>query len=300
MNKDIYASVFDRIITEMEHGNTPWVKPWRSLGRADALPYNAVTGREYSGGNVFALWFAGLPYTSSGWLTFKQAISAGCVVRKGEKGTPVYYMSVADSKQPTDDDKKPNRYFFAKGFTVFNLDQLDELEPGKLAALKTKHLDDNTFAAPVGELARVATADAFVRGTGADIRHGGDRACFIPSLDLIKMPEPGTFSAPDTYYGTLFHELTHWTGHESRLNRITPAAFGSADYAFEELVAELGAALLSALHGMDTVTQSAAYLRSWAKACRQSPDMFARAASYAQKAIDSMAHADDAAELIAS
>lgn len=302
-NRDIYATVFDAITREMEEGRTPWVKPWRSMGRGNALPYNAVTGRPYSGGNVFALWFAGMPYGSTGWVTFKQAIGEGCVVRKGEKGTPVYYMSTSTGKKDTNatpetDETGRRSFFFAKQFTVFNVDQLDELEPGALETLRNRH--GGTTAPVESEFLRNETADQFIAATGADIRHGGDRAFYVPTFDRIQMPPAESFDMTDGYYGTLFHELGHWTGHESRLNRITPAAFGSPDYAFEELVAELSAALLSAMHGMDTVTQSAAYLRSWAKACRQSPDMFARAASLASKAVGFLSPVEAEPELLAA
>lgn len=292
---DIYANVFSAVITEMENGNAPWAKPWAAAD-GHAMPYNAATGRRYTGGNVLALWLAGMGHTSNGWLTFKQAISAGCVVRKGEKGTPVFYMSVAEKtkRDEASDENAVSRFFFAKGFTVFNVDQLDELESGALAKLKARHAIP---AAPLSAHERNAAADAMVTATGADIRHGGNSACFIPALDLVKMPELNDFDRPDSYYSTLFHELTHWSGHESRLNRITPAKFGSPDYAFEELVAELGAAFLGATFQYDTITQNAAYLRHWAKKCRETPDLLARAASLASKAVAFLAPTEDAAEV---
>lgn len=286
-NAEIYAKVFANVIAEMEQGRAPWAKPWAAKD-GHATPYNAVTGRRYSGGNVVALWFAGMDYTSNGWLTFKQAIGASCVVRKGEKGTAVFYMSV--SKRTKEDgatgESKEERFFFAKSFTVFNVDQLDELEPGALAKLKARH------AAPVARKAdheRNADADAMVTATGARIIHGGDVACFIPARDIVKMPELSSFDRVDSYYSTLFHELTHWSGGEARLNRITPAKFGSADYAFEELVAELGAAFLGATFQYDTTTQNAAYLRHWAAKCRETPDLLARAASLASRAVEFLA-----------
>jgi antirestriction protein ArdC len=282
-NNEIYAKVFESVIAEMEQGRAPWAKPWRSEG--GAMPYNAITGRRYSGGNVVALWFSGMAFTSNAWLTFKQAIGASCVVRKGEKGTPVYFMSVAKRTKDEGSEEKEQRFFFAKSFTVFNVDQLEELEEGALAKLKAKH----TVAITTTDHERNETADAMVAATGATIRHGGDVACFIPALDVVKMPNLSDFDRPDSYYSTLFHELTHWTGHESRLNRITPAKFGSSDYAFEELVAELGASFLGATFQYDTITQNAAYLRHWAKKCRETPDLLARAASLASRAVEFLA-----------
>lgn len=293
-NAEIYAKVFESVIAEMEQGRAPWVKPWRDLGgRGDAMPYNAVTGRRYSGGNIVALWFAGMAYDSNGWVTFKQALSADCVVRKGEKGTAVFFMSVLDKKAKAGEEEapgKPSRMFFAKAFTVFNVEQLDELKPGALDTLRNKHRQP---AGPVvvSEVVRNAAADAMIDSTGARITHGGSSACFVPSLDVIRMPIAGSFDSADSYYGTLFHELVHWTGHEARLNRIVPAAFGSPDYAFEELVAELGAAFCSATFGYNGITQSAAYLRHWAAKCRETPDLLVKAASLASKALEFLAPA---------
>lgn len=281
---DTYAKVFDAIITEMEQGRAPWVKPWTATGAGGSAPYNAITGRPYSGGNVFALWLAGMAYALPAWLTFKQALAADCVVRKGEKGTTIFYMSTSTARTPDDDTdtRRPSKFFFAKAFTVFNIDQLDELKTGALDALRAKC----NAPAPMSLFERLENAEQMVAATGATIRHGGAIAAYIPTVDGVVMPAPESFTGRDAYYSTLFHELTHWTGHASRLDRLTPAKFGAPEYAFEELVAELGAAFLSASFGFDTVTQSAAYLRTWAKACRQSPDMFARAASLASKAAE--------------
>jgi len=276
----VYAEVFENIIREMEQGNAPWVKPW--VGG----PYNAATGRRYSGGNVIALLFAGAKYQSQGWLTWNQAIEAGCVVRKGEKSTSVFFMSKAVKKATqgdgaTEADNDPASYFFARGFRVFNLEQLDELEPGALEALKARHTPETLEG-----FEAIEEAEELVTRSGADITHGGGVACYVPSLDVIRMPDPETFTSREGYYATLFHELAHWTGADCRLKRITPARFGSETYAFEELVAELASAFLSGRFGFAQVSQSAAYLKGWAKACRQHPEMLAKAASLAQKAAD--------------
>ena len=277
----VYADVFEQIIREMEQGRTPWVRPWTGGG-----PYNAATGRRYSGGNVIALIFAGAQYSTQGWLTWNQAIEAGCVVRKGERSTTVFFMSKAVKKAtqgngPTVADEDPASYFFARGFRVFNLDQLDELEPGALASLKARHTPETLQG-----FEAIEEAEELVERSGAEITHGASLACYIPALDAIRMPDPETFTSREGYYATLFHELAHWTGGEKRLKRITPARFGSADYAFEELVAELASAFLSGRFGFAQISQSAAYLKGWAKACRQHPEMLAKAASLAQKAAD--------------
>lgn len=273
----VYADVFENIIREMEQGNAPWVKPW--VGG----PYNAATGRRYSGGNVIALLFAGAKYQSQGWLTWNQAIEAGCVVRKGEKSTSVFFMSKAVKKTSETEEEtgKPGSYFFARGFRVFNLEQLDELEPGALEKLKARHTPETLEG-----FEAIEEAEELVTRSGADITHGGGVACYVPSLDVIRMPDPESFTSREGYYATLFHELAHWTGADRRLKRITPARFGSETYAFEELVAELASAFLSGRFGFAQVSQSAAYLKGWAKACRQHPEMLAKAASLAQRAAD--------------
>ena len=280
-NNDVYAKVFADVVTQMEQGVAPWVRPWTG---APSLPYNAVTGEQYRGGNVLALWVAGMPYRANGWCTFKQALDAGCVVRKGEKGTTVFFMNTAPRKRTDRDDttEKTSRYFFAKAYTVFNVEQLSDLPGNEGAVAELRARCEQPDERPAFE--RCEAAEALARDTGAQIEHGGSRACYIPSRDLIQMPTRESFLESQHYYGTLFHELAHWSGHERRLNRITPSVFGSPEYAFEELVAELAAAFLCARVGLDVVSQSASYLQGWAKACREHTNLLPRAASAAQAA----------------
>lgn len=275
-NADVYAKVFGGIVEAMKQGKTPWVRPWKG---GVAIPHNAVTGRPYSGGNVIALWFraSSEAWSSAAFVTYKQAQAAGCVVRKGEKGTAVYFMSRAEKKD--DHDETVGTYFFARQFVVFNVAQLDEVETGALAKL-TPTAD----ARP--EIESIVAADMMVSATGAAIAHNPTdaRAYYAPAIDLINMPPRRFFDSTAGYYGTLFHELTHWTGADTRLKRVLTGKFGKPEYAFEELVAELGAAFLSASVGLDVVTQSAAYLSSWIRACEDHPELLARAASLAQAA----------------
>lgn len=272
-NRDVYAKVFGNIVDEMAKGNLPWSRPWKG-----GMPYNAVSGRRYSGGNVVALWFtaAARNWNTLGFVTFKQALAADCVVRKGEKGTSVYYMSRVEKKGQETDDKET--YFLAKCFVVFNVEQLDELKPGALAKL----------VQPTAVVDAVEEAEEIIAATGAKIRYDGsqDKAYYAPATDSITMPIREAFTSTGGFYGTLFHELTHWTGHASRCNRNLTGKYGNADYAFEELVAEIGSAFLSARFGMESVTQSAAYLQSWVKGCKEHPELLARAASLAQAAAD--------------
>lgn len=309
-NRDVYAKTFERVIAAMERGVTPWHRPWsaqRSKAGLGSLPFNAATGRSYSGGNVWGLmaWQMDCGYETAGWVTFRQALTLGLVVRKGEKSAPVFFMSKLVKKGKTEEgEDSTDSIFFARGYNVFNLDQLDETEPGAMAKLKAKlglSAGEGQEAEREGDAEAfdyLDAADAAVVSTGADIRHGGDRAFYSPGFDFIQMPPREAFKHRDHYYSTLFHELGHWSGAESRLKRLTPTRFGSADYAFEELVAELTAAFLSARFGIELVSHSASYLQSWASACRQHPDMFARAASLAQRAADFLVPQEDTAEAI--
>lgn len=284
-NSEVYAKVLGSVMETMATGFMPWSKPWTANGAVR----NAVTGRRYHGGNVFALMLETLVkgYSSAGWVTFKQALSAGCVVRKGERATPVYYMTTLNKKlSPADiasGETVGKKVFFARLYSVFNLDQLADLDgaEGSLATLRERVTGKTHQWEPITECERV------VSNTGAVIKHGGDRACYIPSLDEIHMPNRDTFhTGAEGYYGTIFHELTHWTGHEKRLNRLGHATFGSPTYAAEELVAELGAAFLSHRAGVPMVSQSSAYLQSWLNGFTDHPGMLASAASAAQKASD--------------
>lgn len=271
-NKEVYEKVTARIIKALEEGTIPWEKPWAN--GANSWPRNAVTGRQYSGFNVWALMFS--PYTCPGWLTFNQARAIKASVAKGEKGTPVFFMSVIQDKK--DPDK---RYFMAKGFTVFNVEQLQD------SPAKAKLLAKLTVPMPVlPPDAHIAELEAIVSATGANITYGGDRAYYMPSADRIGMPKRAQFKSTDSYYGVLFHELGHWTGAEKRLARGLTTCFGNAEYAAEELVAELTAAFLCHRNGLEFETQSAGYIAHWLKGLNNDPGLLVKAASAAQKAAD--------------
>ena len=276
-NRDVYAKVFGQVIDQMRDGVAPWVRPWTG---GSNVPYNAWTRRPYSGGNVLALWAQGAVrgWSDLGFVTFKQALAAKCAVRKGEKATAVYFMSTIEKKR-TDGDV--DRFFFARAYAVFNVSQLQESEDGALARLAPDATTQTEFE-------RHDAAERTLTESGADIRHSATdcRAYYDRKHDFINLPERALFRSPDAYYGTAFHELTHWTGHESRLKRDLTGNYGQPDYAFEELVAELGAAFLCVHHGMDVVSQSSAYLTSWVRACTEHPELLPRAASRAQRAAD--------------
>ena len=286
----VYATVTARILEQLEKGTVPWSKPWVGGGPA----CNAVTLRQYHGCNVFVLACESLTrgYTSRGWLTFNQAREAGVMVRKGERGCPIFFMSqvfkrrtvvepIGVEASATGDERET--VWLARMFYVFSLDQLRDRDEnsGKLAFLRSRCDGQRASWEPLEQCEQV------IARTDATICEG-NHAAYSPSLDLIMMPPRETFQTGAAgYYGTLFHECSHWSGSASRLNRnLSSGKFGSPEYALEELVAELGAAFLSHRCGIDHVSQSAAYLASWLTALRNHPGAFVKAASEAQRAAD--------------
>jgi antirestriction protein ArdC len=215
-------------------------------------------------------------YTSPRWLTFKQAAEVGGSVRKGEKGTTVIFVSTF-AKEDADGERR--NVPFLKAFTIFNVAQCDNLPDRVTGNVEPRSRNPHE---------RDPIADQFVATTGAHIREEGARACYSPALDVIAMPAFGAFNSADTYYSTLFHELTHWTGHKSRLNREMGKRFGDASYAAEELVAELGAAFLSAEFQFDNEEASASYIANWIAALEKNEKLFVAAASAASKATEFM------------
>jgi antirestriction protein ArdC len=275
--RNLHSEITARILAALRAGTVPWRQPWAAQA-SGAMPRNAISGRPYSGANVVLCWLTAQErgYTSPAWLTFKQAQEAGGTVRKGEKGTTVLYVSHFMKK---DDKGNALAIPFLKAFTVFNVCQCDGL-PAKLAGNAEPKARNPHDRDPV--------ADAFVATTGADIQEQGARAVYSRSLDCIRMPTFASFNSADTFYQTLFHELTHWTGHKSRLDREFGKRFADASYAAEELVAELGAAFLSAEFQFNSEEASAAYIAGWIKVLEDNEKLFVAAASAASKAVEFM------------
>lgn len=271
--QDVYASVTDRIVEALEAGTVPWHKPWATRGG----PVSLSTGKAYRGINVFLLALEG--YADPRWGTYKAIAAAGGQVRKGEKGTHIILWKPARfTPEPGSDGETADErgYLLLRQYVVFNAEQADglpELEP----------LNDH-------EHTPNERAEALAAGwtTGPHVAHGYDGASYSPTTDVVRMPEPDAFDTPDDYYATLFHELTHATGHESRLNRLEPAIFGSDPYAREELVAELGASMLAGLVGLTTAAgaNSAAYVAGWLRRLKDDRKLVVNAAAQAQKAAD--------------
>ena len=242
MTADIYQTVTDSIVAMLEKGVKPWAPQWSNGACGLPVMPTRANGEGYRGINVALLWGAAelKGYRHHTWMTFNQAKALGGCVRKGERATPVVYWGTfkaqADDTDEGGEDGKAR--MFAKGYSVFNIDQIDGL-PARFFE-----------AAPVETTAeRIANADAWAVASGADIRHGGSRAFFSQTSDHVQMPPFAAFSEPEAYYSTLAHELTHWTGAKARLDRQFGKRFGDKAYAFEELVAELGAAFSCARRG---------------------------------------------------
>lgn len=273
MSRNLNKEITDKILAALESGVIPWRKPWHEYG-SGVMPRNAITGRAYSGANVFTLWMARdeLKYATARYLTYKQAQEAGGNVRKGEKGHPIIYVGSIEKES---DNGEKFRAMFLKSFTVFNLAQCDGLES----------LDDTTPPA-INPQDRIQLAEEFLAATGAHITHGEARAYFSTKQDRINLPIFESFTGAAEYYSTAFHELTHWTGHESRLDRTFGKRFADAAYSVEELTAELGAAFLCAEFGFDneTLENSAAYIATWSKALKSNERIFIAAAAAASRA----------------
>ncbi len=275
MKRDLYADVSARIVAELEAGAAPWIKPWSATPGANT-PCNAVTNRPYSGCNVVLLWMAkAAGYRTPRFLTFKQALELGGHVRKGERGTRVYFVKRLEVQ---DDADAPARLVpMMREYTVFNVDQCEDL-PDSVTSSKPMRVRNPD--------ARDDLADQFLRSTGADIREGHGEAYYVAGRDFISMPAFEAFKGADHFYGTVFHELTHWTAHKSRLDRDLKNRFGSRNYAGEELIAELGAAFLCAEFGFDGDLRQAGYIGHWIELLKADKRAFFTACSQASKAAD--------------
>lgn len=273
---DIYQDVTDRIVSMLEKGVRPWAPQWNAKGSCPVIPTRA-NGEAYRGINVALLWGAAEArgFTSQQWMTFNQAKELGGAVRKGAKAERVVYWGTF--KAPGDDGEEGESKLFAKSYSVFNVCEIEGL-PERFY----------TGGEPLPEIERIASAEAWVRGVGADIRHGGNKAFFSPTADFVQMPPAGAFTAIENYYSTLAHELTHWTGHKSRNDRQFGKRFGDKAYAVEELVAELGAAFAMARLGISSEPREdhASYLASWLQVLKADKRAIFTAASKAQAGCD--------------
>ena len=278
MASKVYQIVTDRIIGLLESGTVPWRKPWAS--GAVGHPQNLTSGKRYRGINVFLLSAVG--YGSPYWLTYRQAQGRGGNVRKGEHAIPVVFWKQWETTRTDPETGERGRVTIPvlRYFNVFNVEQCEGIEYPKPEQPATPFEPIEQCEHVVEEMPK-----------RPEIRHGEARAWYQPSADLVNMPRPELFSQPEEYYSTLFHELTHSTGHRGRLNRKGIAdvhPFGSADYSREELVAEMGAAFLGGHCGIEpaTIENSAAYIGGWLRRLKGDEKLVVQAAGQAQKAAD--------------
>lgn len=268
---DIYQEVTDRITAQLEKGIIPWRKPWIVTGKACAI--SRSTGKPYSLLNQLLLGKPGE------YLTFAQCVKEGGHVRKGEKSSMVVFWKwIEQEDERTGETKKIP---FLRHFSVFHIDQCEGIKPRREAQEAAQVLQPNADADEI--------ISNYLTRSGVNLVHQeGDRAFYRPSTDTVTLPLMAQFRETAEYYSTAFHELTHSTGHASRLDRLTKlACFGSEEYSKEELVAEIGSAALMLHAGLETPSSfrnSAAYIQSWLKALKDDKRMIVSAAGQAEKA----------------
>lgn len=277
---DITAAIVDRLIEQIEAGAAEFAMPWHTLPAA-GFPINATTRSPYRGANLIGLWLAGVDhgYPTAEWATYKQWAAIGAQVRKGERATPAVKWVEKRRRDDNNHDRRDRddtarRRLIPVGFSLFNADQVD--------GYTTQPVDR-----PDGP-ERDSTINAWFDAIPATIVWGGPDACYLPALDRVRMPAWEAFRSADAAWSTLAHELAHWTGHRSRLDRDLTGRFGSDAYAIEELTAELSAAFTCARLGLDVTGRAdhAAYLASWCRVLRAEPMVLHTVAGAAHAATD--------------
>lgn len=282
---DVYTRVTDRIVSDLEKGVRPWMKPWSAGHAADRLPSLPLrcNGTPYRGVNILLLWGESIEkgYSRNTWMTYRQAEELGAHVRKGEHGSLVVYADRFTKTEANDKGEEVEREIpFMKAYTVFNVEQIEGL-PARFCEPATPREEGR-------KLALIEEAEAFFAATRATFRHGGNRAFYAPAADFIQLPVPEAFRDAESYAATKAHELVHWTGHAQRMARAFGKRFGDHAYAFEELVAELGAAFLCAALGVTPEPREdhAAYLAHWLDVLKEDKRAIFSAAAHAQRAAD--------------
>lgn len=266
-----YEIVTQSIIKQLEAGVAPWRKPWRT-----ETPANLVSKKEYRGINIFLLAFQG--YGSRYWLTYRQAQALGGNVKKGAHGSKVVFWKIDEYQKENEEtgETENHKSILLRYYTVFSLEQCEGIkspEPGRVI---------NPIEQCESIVKRMPNPPRFEQDS---------RACYWPTTDTVGMPARSAFNSAEEYYSTLFHELTHSTGHPSRVGRegiMEHNPFGSEEYSKEELVAEMGAAMLCGVAGIEsrTLDNSASYLQSWINRLRSDSRLIVSAASQAQKGAD--------------
>ena len=276
------ARITQEIVARLEAGTRPWIKPWRGVPVSRPL---RACGIPYKGMNVFWLWLVAdmCGFASPFWMTYNQARDLGGQVRKGAKSTiAIFYKSYTkaiDAPEPGGAEEESRRVL--KVYPVFNADQVEGLPERFHPAAALEPVEQ-----PVGCGGREAALDAFFAKIPADVRYQGDSAYYEPVADRITMPPASLFTGYDHFYATLAHELSHWSGHSSRLNRDLKHRFGTAAYAAEELVAELSSAILGAELGLPVahLDNHASYIDHWLKLLKADDRAILTAAAKAEEA----------------
>lgn len=276
--QDLITTIATNIAEAFERGTLPWVREFDKDGSAvlSDIPTNFSTKKAYRGCNIIALWMSAIAngYTSSEWMTFKQAKALGGHVRKGEKSSTIVRWVVKDTDEEGNLLPDDQVTMFPVCFAVFNLDQIDGIEQPKTEA--------KAHSWSIEE-----RAEAIIAKSKAVIKYEGNQPCYVPSTDEIKMPRRDQFHSAGAFYDTVLHELAHWTGHKSRLNRKTIGTFGTADYAFEELRAEIASMMICSTLGIShNVENQYSYLKAWAKKLKDDPKEIMRACQDAGKIHD--------------
>ena len=282
-NMDVYTKITDKIVTDLENGVRPWMKPWNAEHAAGRITRPLRhDGTPYSGINVVMLWSCAMEqgFSAPIWMTFRQAKELGGHIRKGEKGSLSVYANTFTKTETNEatGEEEDKEIPFMKGYTVFNVEQIEDLPEHYYATKEPPTLDVTR---------RNAELDKFFSNTGAIINNGGNRAFYAPGPDQIQMPPFEFFKDVESYYATLSHETTHWTRHKTRLDRdFGRKRWGDEGYAMEELVAELGSAFLAADLGITPEVREdhAAYIESWLTVLKSDKRAIFTAAAHAQKA----------------
>jgi antirestriction protein ArdC len=281
--QDIYTRITAKIVASLEQGVRPWMKPWSGENAAARISRPLRhNGTPYCGINILMLWGASVEqgFTSPSWMTFKQALDLNAHVRKGEKGSLVVYANTfTRTEEDAEGQEIDHEIPFLKGYTVFNVEQVEGLPEHYYAKPEPK------FTA----VQRIGHAEAFFAATHADIRYRGGRAYYAQETDYIQLPPIESFRDAESFYATLAHECTHWTKHPSRIERdFGRKTWGDEAYAREELVAELGAAFLCADLELTPEVQDdhASYIATWLQVLKNDNRAIFQAAAHAQRAVD--------------
>ena len=277
--KNIYETITEKIIDSLETGVVPWARPWEA--NRYGIHRNAVTERPYRGLNILLLNMVAMinGFVDPRWLTFRNAEKLGGHVKKGEKGVGIIFWKFIPAKpggsndvQTVSEDEDKKVIPLVRMYTVFNVEQCQDL---KIPELEGQEIEDSSHPDSESIL------------TVPIIKHGGNEAYYSKSRDFIALPARDRFESLEFYYSTAFHEIVHWTGHPTRLHRKFGKRFGDQDYAFEELVAEIGSAFLGANTGISFEgMRHPEYINSWLQILKKDNRAIFSAAAKAQTATD--------------